>query len=302
MFRTIKLRRALPTLLVLVVLGLSAQPASALFENTAINPAGRAMGETGVATGDGAYAAMTNPAQLAGFQGGELATSYVQPFGYDFNDFYYLGSAFALEPRWGHLGLAVSSFGVDSDGTSLLTETRLTLAHAVPLFSDLHSTIDFGYALNLYRAEFGETTSGLDPGEDTAFGLDLGMMVTLHGRTRLGFQINNLNNPDIGLDNEELGRRLIAGIAYEPYDGVTTTFEFDNELGQDLQYHGGLEFRVVEGFQLRAGLVTNPNKLTGGFGYSFEDFSLDYGFSSGGGTLEYTHQFGLKFAWGGEAQ
>ena len=80
-----------------------------------------------------------------------------------------------------------------------------------------------------------------------------------------------------------------------------TTFEFDNELGQDVQYHGGLEIMLVEGFALRAGIVTNPSKLTAGFGYALHGFSLDYGFATGGGTLESTHQFGLNFAWGGEA-
>jgi hypothetical protein len=42
--------------------------------------------------------------------------------------------------------------------------------------------------------------------------------------------------------------------------------------------------------------------LTGGFGYTFENFGVNYGFSTGGGTLDSTHQFGLQFAWGGEAQ
>jgi hypothetical protein len=28
---------------------------------------------------------------------------------------------------------------------------------------------------------------------------------------------------------------------------------------------------------------------------------VDYGFSTGGGTLESTHQFGLRLSWGGEA-
>ena len=112
----------------------------------------------------------------------------------------------------------------------------------------------------------------------------------------------NLNNPIIGLDEEELGHRLIAGVSYIPYDGVVTTFEFDNELGEDVQYHGGIEMVVAQGLSLRAGIVTNPNKLTAGFGYSMNGMALNYGFSTGGGVLDYTHQFGLNFNWGGEAQ
>jgi len=111
-----------------------------------------------------------------------------------------------------------------------------------------------------------------------------------------------MNNAMIGEDEEELGHRLIAGLSYEPYDGVITTFEFDNELGESVQYHGGVEMYVAEGFCLRSGIVTNPNKLTAGFGYSVMGMTLDYGFSTGGGVLDYTHQFGLNYNWGGEAQ
>jgi hypothetical protein len=302
MFRTSHMRRVVPTLLALVVLGLGAQPASALFENTTANPASRAMGEASVAVVDPAYAALVNPAHLAGLDHVSGAASYVRPFGLSFADYYYLGAAVPVDVKYGNLGLAMTRFKVNYEDVDLLSETRLSASHGFTLYSDMHSTINFGYSLNLYQAEFAETVSGDDPGRDSAFGMDLGMLMVLHKRTRVGFQVHNLNNPDIGVDGEELARRLTAGISYEPYDGVVTTFEFDNELGQDLQYHGGLGFTVIDGFQLRAGLVTNPSKLTGGFGYTFENFALDYGFSTGGGTLESTHQFGLKFGWGGEAQ
>jgi hypothetical protein len=302
MFRTHEKRGLLPLLMVLVVLGLSAQPALALFEETPASAASRSMGETGVAVVDHAYAGLYNPAQLATVSRGQAAVSYVRPFGYSYNEFMTLGGAVPIDARYGNLGFNVTNFTVNYQDTDLLKETRLTLAHGLTLFEDMHSSIRFGYALNLYRAELATTVSGDEPGDDTALGMDVGMHMTLRKRTHIGFKVQNLNNPDIGVDQEELGRRLIAGIAYEPYDGVVTTFEFDNELGQELQYHGGVAMTVVEGFQLRAGLVTNPNKLTGGFAYSIMDFALDYGFSSGGGTLESTHQFGLRFAWGGEAQ
>ncbi len=133
-------------------------------------------------------------------------------------------------------------------------------------------------------------------------GFDLGMALTVHRRTHIGFQVKNINNPQIGLDQEELRQRLVAGVSYEPYEGVTTSFEFHNQLGEELQYRGGLEMSLVEGFALRAGVVTGPNKLTGGFGYTYENVGVNYGFSTGGGVLDSTHHFGLHYAWGGEAQ
>ncbi len=302
MFRTEFMRHLIPTLLVLAVLGLWSGTAAAFFENTTVNPGARGMGEAGVAVVDAAYAPMVNPAQLARTTQGVGALSYMRPFGYDFSDFMFAGAALPVNQKYGSFGLAISHFKVSYEDTDLLSETQVSLGHGLNLFSDMHSTVDFGYSLNMYNVDLGETVDEVDPGSDSVVGVDVGLLVTVHKRTHLAFRVHNINNPDIGLDNEELGRRLTAGVAYEPYDGVVTTFEFDNELGQELQYHGGVAFRVVEGFMLRAGMSTNPSKLAGGFSYALNDLSFDYAFSTGGGTLDSTHQFGLKFAWGGEAQ
>jgi hypothetical protein len=288
--------------MILLALGLSAAPAMALFDQSVINPRSRAMGETGVAVTDPAFAAFVNPGQLGRVLNGSVAASYVQPFRLDYTDFFFLGAAMPIDAKYGNLGVGLSNFKVSYQDVDLLKETQFTLAHGFNLYNDIHSRVDFGYAVNLYSIELGESVSGIDPGSELAFGVDTGMLITVHERTHIGFQVKNLNNPIIGLDQEELRRRLVGGVSYEPYEGVVTTFEIDNELGEDVQYHGGLETTIAEGFFLRAGVATGLNKLTGGFGYTFENFGVNYGFSTGGGTLDSTHQFGLQFAWGGEAQ
>jgi hypothetical protein len=287
-------------LLILAGLALAA-PAGAYFESTPASARSRAMGESFAAVPDAAFAAFNNAAWLADVPNGEVAVSYVRPFGYSFSDFYAAGAAFPLNGNYGNLGVGVSHFKVASGDTTLLSETMFSLAHGFELFSDFHSRICLGWALNLYSAEAGQSVSGIEPGSDTAVGLDLGLTMLLHKRTRAGFQVRNLNNPTIGVDGQELHQKLTAGLAYEPYDGVITTFEFDNELGYATQYHGGLEAMIIQGFALRAGVITDPNRLTGGFGYRAGSVAVDYGFSTGGGALDSTHQFGLRLSWGGEA-
>ncbi len=287
-------------LLILAGLVLAA-PAGAFFESTPVSARSRAMGGAYVAVPDAAYAAFHNAAWLADVPTGEAAVSYVRPFGYSFNDFYTAGAAFPLEGKFGNLGVGVTHFKVAAGDTTLLNETQVSLAHGFELFSDFHSRICFGWALNLYSVKAGQSVSGLEPGSDTAVGLDIGLSMLLHKRTRAGFQVRNLNNPTIGLDGQELNQTLTGGLAYEPYDGVITTFEFDNQLGFQTQYHGGLEMTVMPGFALRAGVVTDPSRLTGGFGYRSGRVGVDYGFSTGGGTLDSTHQFGMRLTWGGEA-
>jgi len=200
----------------------------------------------------------------------------------------------------GSLGLGIRHFAVSYEGTSLLKETAFSASHGIGLYRDLHATIDLGYSLNLYRAEFGETVTGEDPGSAATLGLDAGLFVTLHERTSFGILVKNFNHPTIGEQREELPQRVHGGIAYEPYAGVITTFEIEAPLGEQPQYHGGLEAEIVTGFTLRAGVMTYPNKLAAGFGYRRSGLALNYGFSTGGGTLDSSHQFGLGFTWGGE--
>jgi len=127
-------------------------------------------------------------------------------------------------------------------------------------------------------------------------------LVTLHERTRLGVLAKSINNPQIGEDKEEIPQRIHGGIAYEPYVGVVTTFEIESQLGEAVIYHGGVEMEVITNFRLRFGVQARPEKLMAGFGYAVEGFTLDYGFSTGGGVLDSSHQFGLTFSWGGEQE
>ena len=294
--------RKLTVLFVLAALGLSAAPANAFFDNVAVSPRARGMGETAVAVPDGPYATYHNPGLLASNLLSGASASYVRPFGLSYTDHYHVGAALPAKAGLGGFGIGLTMFKVEYEEVNLLEETQLSLGYGHTLYSDMHATIDLGGSINMYHVDLGETVTGDDPGSDTVLGVDLGLAVRLHKRTRLGVLVKNLNNPQIGLDDEELPKRLIAGASYEPYDGVITTFEIDNELGRDSQYHGGVEMMVLEGFALRAGVITNPNKLTAGFGYHTNGVGVDYGFSTGGGVLENTHQFGVNVTWGGEAQ
>jgi hypothetical protein len=300
--------RTIRTILLLAALGLSAAPALAAFENVDVSPRHRAMGDTGVAITDGAFAPYFNPAGLAIGTGPSVGWSFVRPYGVDFADLLYLGAAIPLPGTSDALGFGVRRFAVEYQGIDLMSEMTYTLSYGRTLYSDLHSTVRFGLSGNLYALEFGPTvgadgegTDGFDPGSDAVVGIDTGLLVTLHERTRLGVLVKNVNNPKIGIDDEEIRQRVHAGIAYEPYLGVVTTFEFENVLGEEVMYHGGLEMEVAPGFDLRFGTMNRPSKMTAGFGYELRGLRLDYGYSTGGGTLDGSHQFGLTYSWGGEA-
>lgn len=291
-----------------LALVLAASNAGAAFQYVELSPRARAMGGAGVAVADDAFAAVLNPAALVTVGQPTLGTSFVKPYGLSFAQLVYAGGAVPLGPNIGTLGFGLRRFGVEWDAVDLMRETTFTVAHGLKVYKDIHSAIQFGAAANVYHLKFGPDVSNPDTtwapadiGSDTAVGLDLGLLVTLRERTRLGVRVANINNPQIGLANEEIQQRLLGGVAYAPYDGVWTTFEFENRLGRDVIYHGGFEIAAPGGLLLRGGAQTNPGKLCAGFGYAYHGMTLVYGFSTGGGTLESSHQFGLTFAWGGEA-
>lgn len=287
-------------LLAALLLGLAAGPALAAFDNIDVSPRARAMGDAATAVADDAFAPWFNPAGMASQSRPTLGSSYVEPFQVDFSEQLYFGGVMPAG-NVGALGFGLRRFTTTWEGVSLHEETTFTFAHGIRLYEDYHTTVDLGTALNFYSLEFGATVDEVDPGSDTVAGADVGLLVGLHRRTRLGVMVKNVNNPQIGVDNEELPQRIHGGIAYEPYAGVTTVFEIESALGEDPQYHGGIEFAVLETLFLRAGATTNPGTMTAGFGYVFEGLAVNYGFSSGGGVLKPSHQFGMTFAWGGEA-
>jgi hypothetical protein len=303
------MKRTLTLILLLAAFATAPPAARAFFANVPISPRARAMGDAAVSVPDAPFATYQNPAALALYRNPALGTSFVRPYGLDFNDLLFAGGAIPLSASLGSVGIGLRYFGVSyqsdfggiAEDNSLLKETMVSVSHGLGLYHDLHAGIDFGYTFNFYNVQQGADLYGEDPGHGWAVGIDLGLMVTLHERTKLGFLINNINQPRLGVDQENLPQLLNGGVSYQPYVGVITTFEIEGQLGEQVKYKGGAELQVARGFFLRAGVLTNPNKVSAGFGYELKGFALNYGYSSGGGALAGSHQFGLTYAWGGEA-
>lgn len=283
--------RLLPAVLLL----LSPLTARAAFESIEVDPRARAMG--GAYTGvDGGWLALYhNPAALATGGNFEFGVSYVQPFQVDFLKLTTAGAALPLGGRLGGLGFGFRRQATEHLDQDLGSENTFSVAHGFRLHEDVSTHIAFGYALNLYSLDFGSSINGLDPGSATAFGIDVSARVTLRNRTSVGFLAQNLNNPTIGdVDVEELPRRVIGGIAYSPYGDVLTTFDLDHVLGEKPRFRGGAEFQLVEWAALRTGIATDPGLWSGGIGVNWKGIRVDYGFSTGPGPLDESHQVGVS--------
>ncbi len=284
--------------------GLAATPAHALFEDLALSPRARAMGEATVATTNDAWAFYYNPAMLPLVPVAQAELTTVTPNGLSFNRLSSAGLAAPLPGRGGALAVGWRRYAVEFEEVDLTSENTLSVAHGFRLFADASTAAYLGWTLNFYNATFsrtiglsGDGTDGVEPGSAWAVGLDVGAVVKVYDRTRLGFFTRNLNSPTIGDDSEELSRQVGVGLAYEPYPGVISAFDMRTTLGDRFRFCGGLEFNVVAPLDLRVGVETEPNKLSGGFGIHLPVLTLDYGFSTGGGVLDASHHFGVALRW-----
>lgn len=278
-----------------VLLLLAPSPGRAAFESLEVDPRARAMGGAYTGVHGGWLALYHNPAALSEMSDIEVGASYVQPFGVDFLKLTTGGASMRLSEKLGGIGFGFRRLATEHLDEELSSENTFSVAHGFRLHQDVSTAISFGYALNLYSLEFGASQTLPDPGSAVAFGIDLAARVTLRNRTSVGFLAQNLNNPTIGdEDIEELPRRVIGGIAYYPYGDVLTTFDLDHVLGEKPRFRGGAEFQLAEWASLRTGIATDPGLWSGGIGVQWRGVRIDYGFSTGPGPLEESHQVGLS--------
>lgn len=294
------------TILLLSLLMLLAGTAQAAFDDVPVSPRARAMGAATVAVDGDAWSFYNNPSQLPWLPRASVAASTAQPNNGDFNRLTTIGGSFLLPDKWGGMSFGLRHYGVEYQSVDLLSEYTVSVSHGFQLYRDESSAASLGWTINFYNLELaqsvglsGDGSDGIDPGNAWAVGIDLAGSVEVWKRTKVGFLIHNLNDPRIGVDDEELRQQVRIGMAYVPYDNVITAFDIESRPGEEFRLHAGVEFGVLEILDLRVGLETDPNKVTGGFGFEVRGILLDYGFSTGGGVLESTHQFALGYRFGG---
>lgn len=270
--------------------------AEGVFDNLILSPRARAMGGAFVAVSDDETAIFTNPAGLADQNSIGVYGSYVDLFGYPY---FNLGSVSAVVPTsYGTVGFGARMFTVQQNDVDLEKEYTITLGQGFSLMKDVHSSLAFGYAANLYGLSFeAPSVSGDDLGSANTVGFDVGVLGTLRGRTSFGFFMKNINNPKLGeTDTEDLPQWFTAGVAYSPYSSVTTSLELQKQDDEDLRACFGVESEVTDFLKVRAGLQNNPNRVSAGFGARWQAVRVDYSYTSHA-VLPGTHHFGLGVAF-----
>jgi hypothetical protein len=281
--------------IVLSLLIFLSSASAGLFDDRYPNARTTAMGGAGVAVANDVWSAYYNPAGLSQVEGIYAATSYLRLFNVSFLTNFFGAAAYPLEGRYGTLSVTFQYLGVNYLGNNLSGEYTFGISHGFYLLKDIHTSLAFGYNLKAYHWKLGESLEFGDLGSSTTFGLDVGFMASIYSRTYLGVYIFNINQPQVGaVTKHDLPQRVVLGMAYKPYDGVTTSIDLNRTIGVGkTQVWGGAEFNIIKTVDLRFGATMNPNRFSTGIGLHLAQFNVDYALITHS-ELGETHQVGLS--------
>jgi len=269
-----------------------APTAHAVFDDLELSARARGLGGSYAGLSDRADGVFYNPAGLVNVTDYDFTASLFELFNLSFLRVNAFAVAVPTE-RWGTFGIGYADLRVEYENTTLSIERTVTASHGIMLMEDLSSSLALGYSVNVYNVDYPTVSvTGLDLGSETTFGLDVGFLAKLQERTTAGVFYKNLNNPEIGVAATDLPQRISGGLAYRPYDGVITAAEVEKELGEAIQFHGGVEFEVAEPLRLRFGAQTKPNLFDAGVALAYRNLVVDVAYTHHP-VLDATLHYGL---------
>ncbi|MFU8811859.1 MAG: hypothetical protein ACNA78_02765 [Balneolaceae bacterium] len=218
-----------------------------------------AMGQTGVALPDDPWALYANPSLI------ETDNNRVSFYG-----FRYLGisdiSDFAVaantQTRFGTIAGGIHRFGFD-----LFNESRFRVA-----YKNSADRFHYGGALT-----YTHVNQGGGFGSAGAFGLDVGIAAEVIDGLWFGARSTNINQPTFGSTDEQLPRESAIGISYRLSSLALFTTEIVKDVRFPISYRGGVEIELVESLFARAGVTTEPETYSFGFGYATSRILINVG-------------------------
>lgn len=245
-------------LLAVLLLGISGV-FTHIHAQTSMGATSVAMGQTGVAIPNSSWSLFSNAAMMP------TDENRVSFYG-----FRYVGIAeitdmaanLTTQTNWGTVGAGIHRYGFN-----LFNENRFLLA----------------YKNSLDRFHYGASVSythifqGGDYGAAGAIGFDLGLAAEITDDLWFGARATNLNQPSYGDTDEELPRELATGLSYMLTPEALITAEIVKDVMFPLSFRSGVQFEVIQSLFIRAGITTQPETYSFGFGYEAGNWDVNFG-------------------------
>lgn len=225
---------------------------------TSLGATSVAMGQTGVAIPDANWSLFSNVALMP------TDENRVSFYG-----FRYVGIAEITDMAANvttQTNLGTVGIGVHRYGFNLFNENRFLLA----------------YKNSLDRFHYGASVSythifqGGDYGAAGAIGFDLGLAAEITEDLWFGARATNLNQPSYGDTDEELARELATGLSYQLTAEALVTAEIVKDVMFPLSFRSGVQFEIIQSLFIRAGITTQPETYSFGFGYQSSRWDVNF--------------------------
>jgi len=268
--------------LLVILFVFTAKPGKAQFEN--IDMGARAVGLNGAFTSlsNNSLAIFYNPAGLGQLNYRDFSVFY-NPAPFGLTELSSAAFTFAEPTKYGVLGAALRSYGFD-----LYKETGVMVSYG----NKYKNRVFYGANINLYHLNI------QNYGSATSFGLDVGAMAYINKYLRWGFFGKNITGSTIGTSKEKIAQVYRTGINYKPLNEVNLMLEIEKDVKYPVSLRAGFEYSLMDLVDLRAGVGNEPTSFTGGIGFNYGLFTLDYAIYKSQ-DLGITHQGSLTINFGG---
>jgi len=262
----------------IVVLGITTSVYSnKVLAQTVLGARALGMGEAQVALPHNDWSVFGNPAMISSDQ---KSGSFYGIRNFGFSELKDIAAVAVIPNKFGTAGVGVHRFGDD-----LFSETRARVAYKNK-FNGFHYGGVINYTINSIEGY----------GSDGAFGVDVGIAAEPIEGLWVGGMATNVNQPEIGDEEEELIQILGFGFTYAIFDRALFISDIIKDLEFSASYRGGLEIYIIEGLTGRVGVTTKPVAFTFGMGYKADRWGLNIGVRRHQ-VLDLSPGIDLKIAW-----
>ncbi len=216
-----------------------------------------AMGGAGVTLTD-FYAVFNNQASMAYVK--DITAGIFTERRFMMSELGFHAGGIILPTKSGVFGLSASYSGFD-----VYNEKKAGIAYSRLFAKKIAGGIQFDY-LGTSIAEYGNAA---------AFTIEAGLLVKITDKFSTGAHIFNPVRVNSGFADNKIPTTIKLGVSYEASDKVWLAAEAKKDIDHAAQFCGGLEYRMIDAFHLRAGFQTNPALYSFGAGITIQQLKID---------------------------
>ena len=236
-------------------------PGNVLFAQATMGAREIAIGQATTALVNSSWALFSNPSQIS---------SASRSLGFYGIRYYGLPEVTDMAAQLSYpTRVGVFAVGAHRFGDDLYSENRFRLG-----YKHEYGGFHYGAAISYMHVIQGGGYGSLH-----ALGIDAGLSMQLAGRLWLGARASNLNQPSFGSYSvgisEELPRELAIGFSYNLSDAALLAADLVKDVRFPFSFRSGVEVRIFDRLQGRAGITTDPVTYAMGFGWNAERWGVN---------------------------